>query len=145
MPTSLLLAFSAIKKPAIGVIILEVFWYGIEKISWLSFMAGDFLYLIKFALFCWVGWIVFKGGGELMDAIKAGVLMGVITELVDFILASILYSGYYSFAYWVKDAFTWILIPVILSAAVFYIAKNKMNTHGQDSSSNQNKSGDQTV
>lgn len=129
MPTySYAIILSAAKKPAIGVVILEVLWYLFEKIEFLSFLAGDFLFIIKFGLLFWAGWLVLKLGGVLMDAALAGAFTGLVVEVVDFILYSIFYPGTSGgLFYWIKDFIIWIIIAAVIGIIGFFVAQARQS------------------
>jgi hypothetical protein len=118
------LAFSSALKPIIGLAILEAVWYLIELTPF-SFLAGDWLYLVKFALFFWAGWQAVKLGGALIDALAAGALAGLAVEIIDFILSSLLYPGDHSLLYWLENFIIWIVIAAVVAAIAFFIGKKK--------------------
>lgn len=123
MPPFLLVGFSAAVRPAIGLAVLELFWYLMEKTP-LAFLTGDWLYAIKFGLFFWAGWIVLKHGGALVDAAIAGAFAGLAVEVSDLILDMVLYRGY-GLGYWIGDFIKWIIIAAIVAAIGFFIAKSR--------------------
>jgi hypothetical protein len=119
------LALSLAKLPIVAVLILEVLWYGLEKIPALAFLAGDYLYFVKIAIFLWAGYKTAKLlGFNIKAALLAGAFTGLAAEIIDLILSAIFYPGYYGFGYWFGDFIKWIIIAAaVAGAGHFFFAK----------------------
>lgn len=115
------LALCAAKKPIIGLAALELFWYGVERVSFLSFLAGDYLYVVKLALFLWAGYIAANlSKFKLQTAVLAGVFAGVAVMIIDMVLGSIFYPGFYGFGF--GSLIQWVFIAAIMSTIGHFLA-----------------------
>lgn len=119
-------AFKAAKGSIIGLILLEIVWYGLEQIDSLAFLAGDWLYLVKFFFFGWAGYTAAKMKLSASGAALAGALGGLAVEIADVILSKIFYpEEFLSVGGWVIDFIEWIVIAAVVAAIVHAVVKKK--------------------
>jgi hypothetical protein len=126
------LAFLAAKLPIIGLLILELLWYGFEQVSALSFLAGDYLYIVKFGLFFWAGYKATQVSNfKLTVALIAGALSAIAVGIIDFILSAIFYPGSMGgFGYWFWDCIKWAIYGAITAGVGHYVASYRRGDSG---------------
>lgn len=123
------------KTPLIALIVLEIAWWVFDEVPGLSALTGDYLYIVRFGLMVWAGYVVVMSVGfTIQAAAVVGALAGLIVEVTDFVLGLILYPGYYSIDYAVAEMIRWMLIGAIAGAVGYLVATNKKDGGESDTS-----------